>query len=92
MEAKVTCHMPVLERAGHGATCMAAIKCNRPAMGAESCCMATQERNVHQMKLVEGAGNTYDSNGKALEGDKFNTVFIVVSLSSLRAGHRLMIR
>lgn len=30
------------------------------------------------MKLVEGEGNTYDSNGKAQEGDKFNTVFIVV--------------
>ena len=41
--------------------------------------MPGQERNVHGMKLVEGEGNTFDSNGKALEGDKFNTVFIVVS-------------
>ncbi|CAL5228143.1 g11222 [Coccomyxa viridis] len=39
-----------------------------------------QERNVHEMKLVEGEGNTYDSHGKALEGDKFNTVFIVDSI------------
>ena len=47
--------------------------------------MSAQERNVQGMKLVEGEGNTYDSNGKALEGDKFNTVFIVVSLASLCA-------
>ncbi len=40
----------------------------------------TQERNVHGMKLVEGEGNAYDSRGKALEGDVFNTVFIVVSI------------
>ena len=33
---------------------------------------------MHGMKLVEGEGNTYDSKGKALEGDRFNTVFIVV--------------
>lgn len=32
------------------------------------------------MKLVEGEGNAYDSRGKALEGDVFNTVFIVVSI------------
>ena len=37
---------------------------------------------MYGMKLVEGEGNTFDSNGKALEGDKFNTVFIVVSISS----------
>ena len=33
---------------------------------------------MHGMKLIEGEGNTYDSRGKALEGDRFNTVFIVV--------------
>ena len=42
-----------------------------------------QERNVHGMKLIEGEGNTYDSRGKALEGDRFNTVFIVVCHSCL---------
>ena len=40
--------------------------------------LSCQERNVHGMKLIEGEGNTYDSRGKALEGDRFNTVFIVV--------------
>ena len=33
---------------------------------------------MHGMRLIEGEGNTYDSRGKALEGDRFNTVFIVV--------------
>ncbi len=46
---------------------------------------------MHEMKLVEGEGNTYDSHGKALEGDKFNTVFIVVSLSPLSAGQMTVI-
>ena len=43
------------------------------------------------MKLVEGEGNAYDSRGKALEGDVFNTVFIVVSIilfCSARDSHR----
>ena len=38
---------------------------------------------MHGMKLIEGEGNTYDSRGKALEGDRFNTVFIVVCNSCL---------
>lgn len=37
-----------------------------------------QERNVHNMKLVEGEGNAFQD-GKALEGDKFNTVYVVDS-------------
>ena len=45
-----------------------------------TCLLPGQERNVHGMKLVEGEGNAYDSRGKALEGDVFNTVFIVVSI------------
>ena len=39
---------------------------------------------MHGMKLIEGEGNTYDSRGKALEGDRFNTVFIVVCTFCLR--------
>lgn len=42
------------------------------------CC--PQERNVHHMKLVEGKGNAF-VDGKALEDDKFNTVYVVVSQS-----------
>jgi len=45
-----------------------------------TCLNPGQERNVHGMRLVEGEGNAYDSRGKALEGDVFNTVFIVVSI------------
>ena len=54
---------------------------------ANDMCMPAQERNVHNMKLVEGEGNAYDSSGKALEGDRFNTVFIVVSVSRLLLKH-----
>lgn len=36
-----------------------------------------QDRNVHGMKLVEGEGNAYDG-GKPVEGDRFNTVYILV--------------
>ena len=42
---------------------------------------------MHNMKLVEGEGNAYDSSGKALEGDRFNTVFIVVCVSRLLLKH-----
>ena len=42
---------------------------------------------MHNMKLVEGEGNAYDSSGKALEGDRFNTVFIVVSVPRLLLIH-----
>ncbi|BDA44563.1 probable peptide methionine sulfoxide reductase MsrA [Coccomyxa sp. Obi] len=37
-----------------------------------------QERNVHNMKLVEGEGNAF-VDGKPLEDDKFNTVYVVDS-------------
>ncbi len=45
---------------------------------------------MHNMKLVEGKGNAYDHNGKALEGDKFNTVFIVVRVPCLHLMHSLV--
>ena len=54
-------------------------------------CIPAQERNVHNMKLVEGEGNAYDSSGKALEGDRFNTVFIVVSVPRLLLMHSSVI-
>ena len=54
---------------------------------ADDMCMPAQERNMHNMKLVEGEGNAYDSSRKALEGDRFNTVFIVVSVPRLLLLH-----